>query len=99
MGSLDKDHSRSLFLLRITDPSFCFCSHLVFSHPRDTTKKERIAAFWNIDPAVRTFQVKAKDSQEVSSGSFTMSSKYSNLYMIKYLNECKTRILICVLDL
>ncbi|KAJ0742830.1 hypothetical protein HanPI659440_Chr10g0368671 [Helianthus annuus] len=33
-----------------------------------------VAAFLNLDPAVRTFQAKTKDSQEVSSGSVTMSS-------------------------
>ncbi|KAJ0578315.1 hypothetical protein HanIR_Chr05g0245931 [Helianthus annuus] len=45
------------------------------SHIQETpATKERVSAFWNLDPAVRTFQAKAKDSQEVSSGSFTMSS-------------------------
>ncbi|MFS7934472.1 hypothetical protein Hanom_Chr05g00391921 [Helianthus anomalus] len=61
--------------------------------------KERVATLWSLDPVVRTFQAKVKDSQEVFSGSFTMSSKYSNLYMIKYLNENKTRIPICDLHL
>ncbi|KAJ0447675.1 hypothetical protein HanLR1_Chr17g0666641 [Helianthus annuus] len=54
-------------------------SHLLES----PATKERIAAFWRLDPAVRTFQAKTKDSEEVSSGSFTMSSKYLNTYMNK----------------
>ncbi|KAF5755296.1 hypothetical protein HanRHA438_Chr17g0811061 [Helianthus annuus] len=35
---------------------------------------ERLSAFWNLDPSVRTFQPRIKDSQEVSSTSYTMSS-------------------------
>ncbi|KAJ0501006.1 hypothetical protein HanHA300_Chr11g0395821 [Helianthus annuus] len=34
---------------------------------------ERLNAFWNLDPAIRTFQPRIKDSQEVSSTSYTMS--------------------------
>ncbi|MFS8003626.1 hypothetical protein Hanom_Chr13g01216111 [Helianthus anomalus] len=45
-------------------------SHLIDS----PATKERVAAFWNLDPAVRTFHAKTKDSQEVSSGSVTISS-------------------------
>ncbi|KAJ0521720.1 hypothetical protein HanIR_Chr10g0474301 [Helianthus annuus] len=45
-------------------------SHLI---PSPATK-ERITAFWNLDPATRSFQAITKDSQEVSSGSVTMSS-------------------------
>ncbi|KAM0057949.1 hypothetical protein Hdeb2414_s0005g00164471 [Helianthus debilis subsp. tardiflorus] len=36
--------------------------------------EERITAFWKLDPAIRTYQPKAKDSQEFSSSSYTMSS-------------------------
>ncbi|MFS7895453.1 hypothetical protein Hanom_Chr00s002871g01706471 [Helianthus anomalus] len=81
MGSLDQDQSRILFLLRITNPSFCFCCATIsLSHIQETpTTKERIVAFWKLDPAFRTFQAKIQDSQEVSSGSYTMSSKYTFL--------------------
>ncbi|MFS8003737.1 hypothetical protein Hanom_Chr13g01217421 [Helianthus anomalus] len=91
MGSLDKDQSRFIFLLRITDPSFCFCCAAIsLSHIQETpATKERIAAFLKLDPVVRTFQANTKDSQEISSDSYTMSSKYPYLYVNKYLNECK----------
>ncbi|KAJ0618271.1 hypothetical protein HanLR1_Chr02g0049001 [Helianthus annuus] len=36
--------------------------------------KERIEAFWKLDPAIRTFPPRSKDSQEISSTSYTMSS-------------------------
>ncbi|MFS7893992.1 hypothetical protein Hanom_Chr00s001273g01678301 [Helianthus anomalus] len=42
--------------------------------PKKWITQERIAAFWRLDPATRTFQAKVKDSQEFSSGSYTMSS-------------------------
>ncbi|MFS7927235.1 hypothetical protein Hanom_Chr04g00306601 [Helianthus anomalus] len=76
MGSLDKDQSRILFLSRITGPFLCFgCAAISLSHIQETpAKKERIAAFWKLDPVVRTFQANTKDSQEISSGSYTMSS-------------------------
>ncbi|KAJ0747495.1 hypothetical protein HanOQP8_Chr05g0190131 [Helianthus annuus] len=35
---------------------------------------ERLSAFWNLNPATRTFQPRIKDSEEVSSTSYTMSS-------------------------
>ncbi|KAJ0560933.1 hypothetical protein HanHA300_Chr06g0217031 [Helianthus annuus] len=45
------------------------------SHIQETpATKERIVAFWKLDLAVRTFQANTKDSQEISSGSYTMSS-------------------------
>ncbi|MFS7934864.1 hypothetical protein Hanom_Chr05g00396661 [Helianthus anomalus] len=36
--------------------------------------RARIAAFWKLDPATRTFQAKTKDSQEISFGSYTISN-------------------------
>ncbi|KAJ0957340.1 hypothetical protein HanPSC8_Chr01g0026111 [Helianthus annuus] len=46
-----------------------------FSHIQEyPVTRERITAFWKLDPAIRTFQAKAKDSQEIFSGSYTMSS-------------------------
>ncbi|KAJ0886535.1 hypothetical protein HanRHA438_Chr09g0380531 [Helianthus annuus] len=45
-------------------------SHII---PSPATE-ERITAFWNLDPAVRSFQANTKNSQEVSLGSVTMSS-------------------------
>ncbi|MFS7935473.1 hypothetical protein Hanom_Chr05g00403891 [Helianthus anomalus] len=56
-----------------------------------------ILSAMSLDPAVRTFQAKTKDSQEVSSSSVTMSSNYSHLCMIKDLNRRRIRILICYL--
>ncbi|MFS7912581.1 hypothetical protein Hanom_Chr02g00131641 [Helianthus anomalus] len=56
------------------------------------TTKERIVAFWKLDPAVRTFQAKTKDSQEISSGSYTIlgaakSSKSASRFSVSNLNE------------
>ncbi|XP_035839554.1 uncharacterized protein LOC118487124 [Helianthus annuus] len=45
-------------------------SHIITS----PATEERITAFWNLDLAARSFQANTKDSQEVSSGSVTMSS-------------------------
>ncbi|KAM0008578.1 hypothetical protein Hdeb2414_s0110g00797921 [Helianthus debilis subsp. tardiflorus] len=36
--------------------------------------EERITAFWKLDPAIRTFPPRTKDSQEILSTSYTMSS-------------------------
>ncbi|KAJ0820207.1 hypothetical protein HanPSC8_Chr16g0705161 [Helianthus annuus] len=66
-------------------------SHII---PSPVTK-ERLAAFRKLDPAIRSFQANIQDSQEVSSGSVTMSSKYPNLCIIKRLNKNEIRILIC----
>ncbi|MFS7969146.1 hypothetical protein Hanom_Chr09g00805771 [Helianthus anomalus] len=41
--------------------------------------EERIKAFWKLDPAIRTFPPKSQDSVEVSSTSYTMSSKYPHI--------------------
>ncbi|KAJ0814364.1 hypothetical protein HanPSC8_Chr00c688g0809481 [Helianthus annuus] len=54
--------------------------------------KERILAFWKLDPAIRTFQAKTKDSQEISSGFYTMSSarkssKSASRFSVSDLNE------------
>ncbi|MFS7953582.1 hypothetical protein Hanom_Chr07g00620451 [Helianthus anomalus] len=57
-----------------------------FSHIQESpVTRERIAAFWKLDPAIRTFQAKPKDSQEISSGSYTMSSKYPYLCVLPNL--------------
>ncbi|KAJ0447970.1 hypothetical protein HanLR1_Chr17g0670011 [Helianthus annuus] len=97
MGSLDQDQSRILFLSRITDPSFCFCCAAisVSDIQESPVTKERIAAFWKLDPAIRTFQGKTKDSQEISFGSYTMSStgkssKYASRFSVSDLNEYAT---------
>ncbi|MFS7918590.1 hypothetical protein Hanom_Chr03g00202951 [Helianthus anomalus] len=63
-------------------------SHIHESH----VTKERIAAFWKLDPAIRTFQAKTKDSQEISSCSYTMSSvgkssKSASRFSVSDLNE------------
>ncbi|MFS7993170.1 hypothetical protein Hanom_Chr12g01090911 [Helianthus anomalus] len=44
------------------------------SHKQDSpVTAERVSAFWNLDPAIRTFPPRIKDSQEISSTSYTMS--------------------------
>ncbi|KAJ0588960.1 hypothetical protein HanIR_Chr04g0180711 [Helianthus annuus] len=53
-----------------------WCTHAVtVSHlvPSPATK-ERLAAFGRLNPATRTFNTNTQDSQEISSGSVTMSS-------------------------
>ncbi|MFS8004477.1 hypothetical protein Hanom_Chr13g01226311 [Helianthus anomalus] len=47
--------------------------------------KERIEAFWKLDPAIRTFPPRTKDSEKISSTSYTMSSKYSHMCIYKRL--------------
>ncbi|MFS7937164.1 hypothetical protein Hanom_Chr05g00424381 [Helianthus anomalus] len=39
--------------------------------------KERVEAFWKLDPAIRTYPPKSKDLEDISSISYTMSSKFS----------------------
>ncbi|MFS8003996.1 hypothetical protein Hanom_Chr13g01220441 [Helianthus anomalus] len=43
---------------------------------------ERLAAFWALDSTVRTYYPKVKDSEEASSASYTMSSKYPHMYVL-----------------
>ncbi|MFS7919915.1 hypothetical protein Hanom_Chr03g00218221 [Helianthus anomalus] len=55
------------------------------SHLQDSpTLKERLVAFWRLDPTMRKLQAKTKDLEEVSLGSFTMSSKYPHINV--YIN-------------
>ncbi|KAM0064633.1 hypothetical protein Hdeb2414_s0003g00105311 [Helianthus debilis subsp. tardiflorus] len=62
-------------MMWITYPSFFCRAAISLSHIQETpATKERIAAFGKLDPDVITFQAKTKDSQEISSGSYTMSS-------------------------
>ncbi|MFS7966977.1 hypothetical protein Hanom_Chr09g00780321 [Helianthus anomalus] len=65
----------SFFLLRITDPFFLFM-RLSPCHifQESLVTKERIEAFWKLDPAIRTFPPRSKDPKEISSTSYTMSS-------------------------
>ena len=44
--------------------------------PELSDTRDKIKAFWELDPEIRTFQAKAKEILEVSSDSATMSSKY-----------------------
>ncbi|KAJ0448171.1 hypothetical protein HanRHA438_Chr17g0821671 [Helianthus annuus] len=54
---------------------FLVCATITLSSIQDIPATlERLSAFWNLDPAVRTFQTRIKDSQEVSSTSYTMLS-------------------------
>ncbi|KAJ0857604.1 hypothetical protein HanRHA438_Chr13g0592061 [Helianthus annuus] len=53
------------------------------SHLRLTpAAKERLAAFKRLDPETRSFKTTTQDSQEVSSGSVTMSSKCWKIHQI-----------------
>ncbi|KAJ0467769.1 hypothetical protein HanIR_Chr14g0688961 [Helianthus annuus] len=67
---------QSCFCIRITDTLLFFCctavtvSHLI---PFPITE-ERLAAFRRLGPETRSFKTITQDSQEVSSGSVTMSS-------------------------
>ena len=86
----------SLLLTRITNMFPLFCAAISVSHLfKSPATRERLLAFRRLDPAIRSFKANTQDSQEVSSGSVTMSSKYPCLYVIKWLNKNKIRILIC----
>ena len=66
------------FQIRITDTLLLSCyAAITVSHLRlSPAAKERLAAFKRLDPEIRSFKTTTQDSQEVSSGSVTMSSKY-----------------------
>ena len=66
-------------MMRITDVfSFLsFYAAISVAHLRLTpAAKEIVLAFKKLDPEVRSFQIIIQDSQEISSASVTMSSKY-----------------------
>ncbi|MFS7953308.1 hypothetical protein Hanom_Chr07g00616991 [Helianthus anomalus] len=48
---------------------------ITLSHIQESSvTKERVEAFWKLDPTIRTFPLKSKDPEEISSISYTMSS-------------------------
>ncbi|MFS8035095.1 hypothetical protein Hanom_Chr17g01589051 [Helianthus anomalus] len=53
-------------------------SHIQESH----VTKERVEAFWKLDPAIRKFLLKSKDLEEISSTSYTMSSKCCQIFKV-----------------
>ena len=56
---------------------FISCAAISIAHLKlSPAAKERVLAFKKLNPEVRSFQVTVQDSQEVSSASATMSSKY-----------------------
>ena len=64
-------------MMRITNVFFVFCAAISVAHLMLTpAARERVLAFKKLDPETRSFQVTIQDSQEVSSASVTMSSKY-----------------------
>ena len=66
-------------MMRITDifSFLSFYAAISVAHLRLTpAAKERVLAFKKLDPEVRSFQIIIQDSQEISSASATMSSKY-----------------------
>ena len=68
------------------------CAAISVSHLRLTpAAKERLAAFKRLDPETRSFKTTTQDSQEVSSGSVTMSSKYLCL-KIQINNEIQVKL-------
>ncbi|KAJ0548845.1 hypothetical protein HanIR_Chr08g0388431 [Helianthus annuus] len=68
--------TRELFNMRITEIVLLSCCAVIsVSHLKLTpAAKERLLAFKRLDPETRTFMTTTQDSQEVSSGSVTMSS-------------------------
>ncbi|MFS7948971.1 hypothetical protein Hanom_Chr06g00566061 [Helianthus anomalus] len=66
---------RVLFYVRITDPDLFTCAVTNFSSLAvHLATEQRIVAFWALDSTIRTFKLKAKDLEDTTSTSFTMSS-------------------------
>ncbi|MFS7953310.1 hypothetical protein Hanom_Chr07g00617021 [Helianthus anomalus] len=70
----------SMELCRFTDPEVdqlrpCFPDAITLSHIQESLiTKERVEPFWKLDPTIRTFPLKSKDPEEISSISYTTSS-------------------------
>ena len=74
--------------MRITNVFFIFCAAISIAYLKLTpVARERVLAFKKLNPKVRSFQVIVQDSQEVSSASATMSSKYP-YKKVGYMQDC-----------